>query len=176
LQPGWALIRHDDPGRRGGETVARIVVGRADQEHQPPTGGLGAGEAGLGQRAADPLPLPLGRNRERPQQECRALPQPHRPVANRSDQHATLARDQAQIAQRLGILTVTVGDLAQSVRTERPVQQRLDLGAVLRPFVRECQHRCSSGVRVAGPPARARIRSADAAGGGGRTPASSSGP
>jgi len=140
LQPGGALAGHDDVGRRYRKAVAGIVAGVADQEDQPPAQGLGPGEARLGQRPADPLALARGLDRERPEQQRRPRTEPDRPVADRAHQHAALARHQTQGVQGRDAVAKMVGALAQPVGAEGPVEQGLDLGPVLGPFVRQFEH------------------------------------
>ncbi len=140
LQPRGALVRHHDVGRRRAEAVPRVVGGVADQEHQPPAHALGQGQGRAGQRAADPLPLPRGVDRQRPQQQCGPVAELERPVADRTHQRGAGAGHVAEFGHRRDAVAIAVGGLALPVGAEGQIQKGLDLRPVLRAFGRDGEH------------------------------------
>jgi len=118
------------------------VVGRiAHQEHEPPAQRRRPLEAGVGERPADALPLPVRVDRERPEQERRPVLKPDRPVADRPHQPLALARDEAQGLHRRYAGPVAVGGLAVPTEAEGEVEQRLDRRPVERALRGDHEHR-----------------------------------
>jgi hypothetical protein len=121
--------------------VAGVVGGVADQEHEPPAQGLGLGQARARQGAADPLPSPVGVDRQGAKQQRRAVrAQADRPVADGADELAGLSGDEAQLSQGRDAVAVAIGGLAAAVGAERPVQEGLDRRPVAGAFGEDREH------------------------------------
>ncbi len=169
LQATRVLAGHHDRWWYDLEAEAPVVVAIAHQEHEVPAQIGRASQALEHERASDAHGATGRIRRDRPQEQGRLVIEPNRPVADRPDEPTGLLGHEAELAHAWYVSSITVRDLGVPVGTERRVEEGLDGGPVVGPFVPDQEHGCRAAKQEGGSTAAlAELRETKALGSGRR--------